>query len=99
MAKVDQYEKDGQIKGKYIEVGVILSNSNGDYALLNPDVNLAGALMKQRVNLEQKGKGDMVMCSIFDNDNQQSQKPETAQSSGQNTENPAGGLETEDIPW
>lgn len=70
--KVDEYEKDGQTKGKYVEIGVILSNDKGEYMLLDPTVNLAGVLMKQRV-LAQKNKskgGDMVMCSIFDNDNQ-----------------------------
>jgi hypothetical protein len=71
MAKIDTYQKDGQEKGKYVEIGVILSNDNGEYALINPDVNLAGVLIKQRVNLQSKGKGDMVMCSIFDNDRQQ----------------------------
>ena len=70
MAKIDTYQKDGQEKGKYVEIGVILSNDNGEYALINPDVNLAGVLIKQRVNLQSKGKGDMVMCSIFDNDRQ-----------------------------
>lgn len=76
MAKIDKYEdKEGKEKGKYQEIGVILSNENGEYALINPEVNLAGVLMKQRVNLPSKGKGDMVMCSIFDNDNQQSQSP------------------------
>jgi len=75
VAKIDEYEKDGQKKGKYIEIGVILSNDKGEYALINPEINLAGVLMKQRVNLGGKGKGDMVMCSIFDNDNAQSQQP------------------------
>lgn len=72
MAKVDEYEKDGKTKGKYVEIGVILSNSDGEYALIDPTVNLAGVLMKQRV-LSQKNKkqgGSSVMCSIFDNSTQ-----------------------------
>ena len=71
MAKVDSYQKDGETKGKYVEIGVILSNENGEYALINPGVNLAGVMMQQRINLNQT-KGSSVMCSIFDNDNQQS---------------------------
>jgi len=72
MAKVGEYEKDGQKKGKYVEIGVILSNENGEYALVDPTVNLAGVLMKQRVMAQKNGvrsAGDSVMCSIFDNDN------------------------------
>ena len=71
LMKVDTFQnKDGETKNKYVELGVILSNDNGEYALINPEVNLAGVLMKQRVNLPKGGKGDMVMCGIFDNDNQ-----------------------------
>lgn len=74
--KVDEYQKDGQTKGKYVELGVILSGDNGEYALIDPTVNIAGCLMKQRVmnqGKEKKGKGDMVMCSIFERESQGSQ--------------------------
>jgi hypothetical protein len=70
-AKVDEYQKDGQTKGKYVDIGVILSNSNGEYILLDPTVDLAGVLMKQRLMNPQKA-GNSVMCSIFDNSNQSS---------------------------
>lgn len=72
VAKVDEYEKDGQTKGKYIEVGVILSNDNGEYALLDPTVNLAGVLQKQNMlgRKKQQQPRDMVAVSIFDNSNQ-----------------------------
>ena len=69
-AKVGTYTKDGQEKGKYVDIGVVLENSNGEYILLDPTVNLAGVMMKQRL---MSGKGDSVICSIFDNDRQQSQ--------------------------
>lgn len=73
MAKVGQYEKDGQTKGRYVEVGVIMSNNNGEYALLDPSVNLAGVLMQQRMLAQQNGgrSGDRVMVSIFDNSGDQ----------------------------
>tara|TARA_R110000772_G_C13167296_1_gene426649 strand:+ start:312 stop:665 length:354 start_codon:yes stop_codon:yes gene_type:complete len=72
MVKTGEYEKDGQTKGRYTEVGVIMNNSNGEYALLDPAVNLAGVLMQQKILADKNnGKsGDRVMCSIFDNDNQ-----------------------------
>lgn len=69
MAKVGTYEKDGQTKGRYVEVGVIMENQNGEYALFDPSVNLAGVLMQQHAMAQQTGgrSGDRVMVSIFDN--------------------------------
>ncbi len=34
-------------KNRYQDIGVILSNANSDYILLDPGVGLAGALAKQ----------------------------------------------------
>ena len=80
MIKVDEYQKDGQTKGKYVELGVILSGENGEYALINPSVSNAGCLMQQRVmnqGKEKKGKGDMVMCSIFERDRDSGQSQDS----------------------
>jgi len=76
MAKVETYEKDGQTKGKYVEVGVILSNQNGEYALLDPTVNLSGVLQKQNMLNSKAGQPmrDMVMVSIFEQQQQQPQQ-------------------------
>jgi len=76
MAKVETYEKDGQTKGKYVEVGVILSNQNGEYALLDPTVNLSGVLQKQNMLNSKAGQPmrDMVMVSIFEQQPQQPQQ-------------------------
>ena len=76
-AKIEEYQKDGETKGKYIEIGVILENANGEYIMLNPTVDLSGVLMKQRLLAAETGKkaGGNVMCSIFDNDNQGSGAP------------------------
>lgn len=85
MVKTGQYEKDGQTKGRYTEVGVIMSNQNGEYALLDPAVNLAGVLLQQQI-LAQKNNGksgDRVMASIFDNDN--NQRGGGSQGSGQSS--------------
>lgn len=81
VAKVDEYEKDGQTKGKYVEIGVILSNDNGEYALLDPTINLAGVLQKQNMlgRKKQQQPRDMVAVSIFDNNNQQQQSPQQQQ--------------------
>lgn len=67
--KISEYEKDGQTKGEYVELGVILENDKGEYALINPHVDLAGVLMAQRILAQKTGRklGDKVACSIFDN--------------------------------
>jgi len=74
-AKVGSYQKDGQTKGEYAKLGVILQNDNGEYLLLDPTVSLAGVLAKQNVMLAKEGKPpkDMVACSIFDDSNQANQ--------------------------
>ncbi len=71
-AKIDEYTKDGQTKGKYVDIGVILSNDNGEYILMNPAVDLSGVLMRQRIMAQKNGKKvmDSVACSIFDNSSQ-----------------------------
>ena len=76
-AKVDTYEKDGETKGKYVEIGVILSGQHGDYILLNPTVNLAGVLVQQRM-LNPSKASKSVICNIFDDSQQQQQRPAPA---------------------
>ena len=73
VAKIGEYEKDGQTKGRYLTIGVILSNDKGEYALLDPTVNLAGALTAQNMTNHKAGRktGDRLMVSIFDDDNRQ----------------------------
>ena len=104
-AKVDEYEKDGQTKGRYVNLGVILENSNGEYILLDPTINLSGVLQMQnmlaakklREDANSKAKiGTSVMCSIFDDDNQgQQQAPQPAAQQA-----PAGGGDyDDDIPF
>jgi hypothetical protein len=74
-AKIGEYEKDGQTKGRYVEVGVIMQGDNGEYALFDPTVNMAGVLAQQNVMAMQKGEKlrDRVMCSVFDQEQQPQQ--------------------------
>ena len=77
-AKVGHYtNKDGKQCGDYIKLGVVLSNNNGEYALIDPCVNLAGVLAKQNMLAVAEGKQSrsMVMFSIFDDSQQQAQQP------------------------
>lgn len=101
VAKIDEYQKDGQTKGKYIEIGVILSNDNGEYALIDPTVNLAGVLTKQNMlgRKKQQQPRNNVMCSIFDNSQQQQwgQPQQQQQYQPQHNEPPAD--YDDDIPF
>ena len=71
VAKVGEYtDKNGEKKSKWLNVGVILpGKEGGEFVLLDPTVNLAGVLVKQRMMNPQKG-GDTVMVSVFDRDSQ-----------------------------
>jgi len=69
-AKIGEYEKDGQTKGRYVEVGVILSNDKGEYVLMDPTVNLAGVLTLQNMMNHKAGRktSDRVMVGVFSED-------------------------------
>jgi hypothetical protein len=74
VARIGSYEKDGQTKGEYVDVGVILKNKNdGEYVLLNPTVDLTGVLVKQGMLAQENGKKarGSVLASVFDGDRQQ----------------------------
>ena len=104
MAKTGTYMKDGAEKGEYVKIGVILSNDNGEYMLLDPAVSLAGVLAKQNAMAMSQGKPvrDNIMASIFDDNAQhgqqqqhhQHQQPQGGhqqQRQQQNTQQPQGG--------
>lgn len=72
VAKVGEYQKDGQTKGEYVKIGVILENQNGEYLLIDPSVSLSGILVKQNVMAANAGQPmrDNVMAGIFADQNQ-----------------------------
>lgn len=78
-AVTGQYQKDGQTKAEWTNIGVIGIDKNGkEYVLLDPNISLAGVLVKQNVLAQKQGKplSDMVFTSVFEEqaqDNQQQQ--------------------------
>lgn len=73
VAKTGTYtNQQGEQKGEYTRIGVLMDGENGQYMLLDPTVNLAGVLAKQNVMAANEGKPmrDSVMISVFENDNQ-----------------------------
>lgn len=79
--------QQGEQKAEWTNVGVIITGKNGkDYALLDPSVNLAGVLLKQNQIAIKKGEqpSDMVMLSVFDE--QQNQQQNQGSYQGQNNQ-------------
>lgn len=60
------YQKDGQEKTRWVNVGVILEKNGKEFMLIDPTINFAAFPREQ-------GK-DMVMVGIFDDSNQQNQQ-------------------------
>ena len=104
IAKVGTYQKNGETKNEYDELGVMLENDNGPYILLDPSINLACVLIKQNIQAAVEGKQarSNVMISVFDseqnqqqnnNQNMQQQQPNQQQQQNnngyQNQQNPA----------
>ena len=80
-AKTGEYQKDGETKGEYTKLGVVLSNDNGEYMLLDPAISLAGILVKQNALAMKQNKPvrESVMVSFFEEDNQQQQPRQAPQ--------------------
>lgn len=103
VVKTGEYQnQQGETKAEWTKVGVILSNQNGEYALLDPAINLAGVLQKQNaLAIKQRKEGNekartgtSVMCSIFDKsqDGGQQQGSQTAPQGG-------GDIDDSEIPF
>lgn len=75
VAKTGSYQKNGETKNEWTTIGVILSNDNGEYVLLDPKVNLAGVHTAQMMNDKKEGKNPStrIMASVFVQDGQQGQ--------------------------
>ena len=97
VVKTGEYtNQQGETKGEYTKIGVILNNQNGDFILMDPTVNLAGVLLKQNALAAKQGKppSDSVMVSVFEDQPQQSQQQQSGyqqqpqQSYGTNAQQP-----------
>ena len=87
VAKTGSYQdkQTNETKGEYTKLGVLLNNDNGDYMLLDPCVSLGGVLIKQNALAAKTGgqQRDMVMVSIFEDDNQGKQQNNNQQNNNQ----------------
>ena len=105
VAKIGSYQdkQTNETKGEYTKLGVLLNNDNGDYMLLDPCVSLGGVLIKQNALAAKTGgqQRDMVMVSIFEDDNQgkqnnnqqQQNNNQQQQNNNQGQQNNQGGFQ------
>ena len=72
-AAVGSYQKDGQDKVRWQNIGVILDNNGKEYVLLDPTVSLGGIMALQNAEAMKKGEPlrDRIMVGVFEEDNQQ----------------------------
>jgi len=100
-AKVGTYEKGGETKNKYVNLGAILSNDKGEYMLLDATVSLSGVLVAQNAMSGQSRNN--IMVSIFTDDYQSDQKSQPAPSQPASQQPAQGGQDdfdsSDDIPF
>ena len=91
------YQKDGQTKTNWVEIGIINMGKNGkEYCLLNPVISLAGFP-------REPGK-DRLIASIFEDDREANPRTDTSNYKEQpkavvpNTDIPLV-LESQEIPF
>ncbi len=81
-AKIGEYEKDGQTKGRYVNLGVVMSsNDGGEYMLLDPTVSLSGVMAQQNTLAMQNNQPlrDRIMVNVWEEENnaqQYNQQPQ-----------------------
>ena len=86
-AVVGEYldKNSNQQKADWQNIGVLITGKNGkEYVLLDPSVNLAGVLLKQNILAGKKNEApsDMVMTSVFEENNNQGQQNNNNQNQG-----------------
>ena len=78
VVKTGEYTNgQGEQKGRYTNIGVVMNGDNGQYMLLEPGINLAGILIQQNQMAAAKGQQPRsnVMVSLYE-PNQQGQQPQ-----------------------
>lgn len=72
VVKTGEYQgNDGNMKGRYENIGVVMQGDNGPYMLLKRHISPAGF-----PNPENR---DTVLCSLFEENNNQQQAPQQQQ--------------------
>ena len=90
-AVVGEYiNKENQPKAEWVNIGIIgIGKNNKEYVLLDPTINLAGILLKQNVLAQKRNEApsDMIMASIFEEQQNQGQQNNNQQQGYQQDNN------------
>lgn len=77
VVKTGEYQgNDGQTKGRYENIGVMMQGDNGPYLLLKRHISPAG--------FPNPDNRDTVLCSLFSENNNQQQAPQQQNQNGFN---------------
>ena len=77
------YQKDGQEKTRWVNIGIINTKSDGkEYMLLDPTINLAG--------FQREAGRDMLMVGIFEEQQNNGQQSYNNNNQQQNNQQPQG---------
>ena len=84
VAKVGEYTRNGETKGRYVNLGVLMDGNDGQYILMDPFVSTAAAFSAQQAYNASQGKapGDRLMVSLFEEQGQQQQQAAQQQQGG-----------------
>lgn len=69
--------QQGETKAEFTNIGVIgMSQAGKEYVILDPSISIAGVMAKQNALAAIRGEQSRsnVMCSVFDDSNQQQQQ-------------------------
>jgi hypothetical protein len=91
-------DNQGATKNRWTNIGVMMSNDNGEYILLDGSVSLAGIMgLQNQMTDQQRGN---IMVSIFDDDNKDAGLKQRPQNNNQQQQSaPAGDPFDSDIPF
>ena len=84
-AKVGEFSKDGQTKGRYVNLGVVMaSNDGGEFMLLDPTVSLAGVMAQQNALAMQNNQPlrDRIMVNVWEEEGSAQQYNQQPQQQG-----------------
>lgn len=86
VAVVGEYtNQQGEQKAEFCDIGIINVSQNGkEYALLDPAISLSGVLAKQNALAAKRGEEprNMIMCSLFERQQNQPQQGAHGQQQG-----------------
>lgn len=93
--RVGEYQgQDGQTKGRYVNVGVIMQKPDGkEFVLLDPSISLAGLMTLQNAEAMKKNEPlrDRVLAGVFEEEQQQQPQQGHQQQNGHQQQQPQQG--------